>query len=160
MHTHAEAHTVMDYSGDCCRSAVCRMAMRGYDSSKLECVFLCVYLCVKQKWPLQAQHAPRGDSSYCVFKWFLRQVGVCWLCWWSLAEKISTAILCDMVARINFYFCFLPSTSGLQKQYLSQFMNDLCVRSWCNILKSRGPELKLCMFWHKRSKIKFPNFLT
>lgn len=33
---------MMDYSRDCCRSAVSRAAVRGYDSSKLECEFVCV----------------------------------------------------------------------------------------------------------------------
>lgn len=36
----------MDYSWDCCRSAVRRTVPRGYDSSKLECVSVCVCACV------------------------------------------------------------------------------------------------------------------
>ena len=37
---------MMDYSGDCCRSAVSRAAVRGYDSSELECVRVHVSVCV------------------------------------------------------------------------------------------------------------------
>lgn len=95
-HTDTHTHRVMDYSGDCCRSAVRRTVLPGYDSSKLECVcvcvsVLCVYQCVWQKWPPLIQHPIRGDRALTsvFFNRFSRQVWFQFYAVWTWLEWIS-----------------------------------------------------------------------
>lgn len=59
---------VMDYSGDCCKSALGRTVPRGYDSSKLECVcVVCAFVCETEMTKLNMLCEEIQLKLQCVF---------------------------------------------------------------------------------------------